>query len=798
MLFSCCFTLLAWTQTVQVVDKTTQNPIPGAKVTGRGETGMQQVLTDEDGMFQRSDFAVDAVLEISYKSYKTLTIPVQQIVENRIQLIENPTAMDEVIITANRWEQDKMKVPNRINKIEAREIAFQNPQTSADVLENTGYAFVQKSQLAGGSPQLRGFGTNRILLVIDGVRMNNAIYRSGNLQNVISLDANTLENAEILFGPGAVMYGSDALGGVMDFRTTKYQFSKTASPLVHGSILARYSSANAEATKSFRFNYGLKRWAFLTAASFSDYGDLRAGSRGNSAFLRPTYQQVLFGKDTTLVNPNPSVQVNSGYSQWNFIQKIAFRLNERWLLDYSINYSESSNAYRYDRLLVQGSNGNLNFGEWYYGPQRWMMNRLGVTHVRKTAFFDQVRMVAAVQNHTESRHDRRFNTTSLRNQYERVDAYSLNIDLDKKVSDRLSVFYGLEGVVNKIGSTANRQNVKTLVEQAIATRYPDASTWAAFGLYANGRFQLTKQWAVSAGVRYTQYAIRATFDTTLFALPFQQANNTNGAINGSIGLVFNPNETTQFYTNISTGFRAPNIDDIGKVFESGPGLLVVPNPSLKPEYAYNGEIGFVKSAFNRLKVDAAVYYTYLHQALARRNYTYQGQDSIFFDGEMSQVQAIQNLASAYVFGVQAGVVWNIWSGLSLRSTISYQIGKEESLDSARFYPKSHVAPVFGRTTLTYQINKWRFDVYANYNGGVAFSAMPLTEIQDPTVYAKDALGRPFTPAWMTWNVKVGYYPSKYVSVFLGLENITDQLYRTFGSGISAPGRNLIVTLRGSF
>jgi hemoglobin/transferrin/lactoferrin receptor protein len=269
-------------------------------------------------------------------------------------------------------------------------------------------------------------------------------------------------------------------------------------------------------------------------------------------------------------------------------------------------------------------------------------------------------------------------------------------------------------------------------------------------------------------------------------------------LNGSLGLVFNPNLTTQVYVNASTGFRAPNIDDIGKVFESGNGLVVVPNIDLRPEYVYSGEIGFVKSIANKLKIDGAIYYSYLQNALARRNFSYNGQDSILFDGQMSRVQAVQNSANGYVYGVQAGVNWSIWKGLSLRSTISYQVGEEQSADSLIFYPKSHVSPIFGRTSISYQIRKLRFDVYANYNGGVSYANMPLTERQDPLVYAKDASGLPFTPSWITLNAKMGYFPSKYVSIFIGIENITDQLYRTFGSGISAPGRNFIFTLRGTF
>ena len=785
-------------QEITVVDKTTQQPIPGVEVSWKRGIAEIKSLTDSEGKVSLVNYNEKSAITFRYKSYKKLTIDTQVFKGTKVEMEEDLTSLDEVIITVNRWEQDKIKVPNRINKIESKEIAFQNPQTAADVLENTGYAFIQKSQLAGGSPQLRGFGTNRILLVVDGVRMNNAIFRSGNLQNVISLDANTLENAEILFGPGAVMYGSDAMGGVMDFRTSNYQFSTTSKPLVNGSIIGRYSTANQEQTKSFKFNYGLQKWAFLSAASFSEYGDLRAGTHGNSYFLRPTYQQTLFEKDTTLINSDPSLQRNSGYSQFNLIQKIAFKPNENWLFDYSINYSETSKAGRYDRLIVPGNNGNLNFAEWYYGPQLFLMNRLGIVYSKKNRAFDQMRITAAIQNYSESRHDRRFNNVNLRNQYERVDAYSINLDFDKKFSARWSLFYGVETILNNVSSEANRINTKTLAETPTNTRYPDGSTWQSYGIYANTRFHINTKWTLHGGVRYSHFLIAATFDTAQFALPFNQAENSNGALNGSLGLVFNPNLTTQVYVNASTGFRAPNIDDIGKVFESGNGLVVVPNIDLRPEYVYSGEIGFVKSIANKLKIDGAIYYSYLQNALARRNFSYNGQDSILFDGQMSRVQAVQNSANGYVYGVQAGVNWSIWKGLSLRSTISYQVGEEQSADSLIFYPKSHVAPIFGRTSISYQIRKLRFDVYANYNGGVSYANMPLTERQDPLVYAKDSDGLPFSPSWMTLNAKMGFFPSKYVSIFIGIENITDQLYRTFGSGISAPGRNFIFTLRGTF
>ena len=85
-----------------------------------------------------------------------------------------------------------------------RDARLRNPQTTADLLGQIGSVFIQKSQMGGGSPMIRGFATNRVLMVADGVRMNNAIYRSGNNQNIISIDPFSLEDAEVIFGPGSI------------------------------------------------------------------------------------------------------------------------------------------------------------------------------------------------------------------------------------------------------------------------------------------------------------------------------------------------------------------------------------------------------------------------------------------------------------------------------------------------------------------------------------------------------------------------------------------------------------------
>ncbi|MDZ7716562.1 MAG: TonB-dependent receptor [Balneolaceae bacterium] len=178
------------------------------------------------------------------------------------------------------------------------------------------------------------------------------------------------------------------------------------------------------------------------------------------------------------------------------------------------------------------------------------------------------------------------------------------------------------------------------------------------------------------------------------------------------------------------------------------------------------------------------------------DFTLNGQDSVMYDGTLSQVQAIQNVASARVWGVQADVELSISPDVQLNSNISFQEGEEQNPNGPN-EPLRHVAPTFGSTHLVIDPGNFTVDIYADYNGEIPFSDLAPSERGKPHLYANDDNGNPYAPSWYTVNIKSSYEISENISVNLGLENITDQRYRPYSSGISAPGRNIIFGLRGS-
>jgi len=790
-------------QTIKIIDKNTLHPLSDCYIYSKKPS--LSSITNAKGQADISSFKnVDSIF-IRHISFKELTYSFNQLVAMRfiVEMIENNISLKEVTVSYSRWEETKIEKPSRIEKLNMKEVFFQNPQTTADLLGTSGYAFIQKSQMGGGSPMLRGMATNRVLLVIDGVRMNNAVFRAGNLQNVISLDANAMENTEILFGPGAVMYGSDAIGGVMDFHTLTPKFSDTTDNklFASGNAFMRSSTANSEKTEHLDFNIGLKKLAFVTSVTRADYGDLRSGSVGGvNYFYRPYYVQTIDNKDYMVSNNDSTLQVGSKYNQTNFMQKICFKPSKLWEIDYGFHFSETSPYNRYDRLYVIKTDGpyknKLRWAEWYYGPQKWNMHRFGITHSNKTIAYDQLRIIGAIQNFEESRYDREFMVRELRMQKETVKALSLNIDLDKKIDEKANLYYGIEAIHNTVGSVAILTHVITKEIDSTVTRYPDGSTWESYGAYLSLKYKLTKKLIVNAGARYSYYKIKADFDTSFFPFPFTHTEMSNGTLNGSLGIVYNAYKSLQLYINGATGYRAPNIDDMGKVFESTPGYLVVPNPNLKPEHAYNAEIGMVKTFGSILKIDFAGYYTLVKDGMVRKDFVFNGDSTVRYWGNKSKIQAVQNVTKIKVYGIQAGIDF-FYKGIGLKSSISYQNGKEQSADSLIYYPLRHAAPMFGSTHLTYEYKKIKIDFYAIYNAKMDYEDLALTERINAS-YARDENGQAYVASWYTLNFKAACYVNQSVELIVGIENIADKLYRPYSSGINAPGRNIIVSLRAKF
>ncbi len=700
-------------------------------------------------------------------------------------IAQQSDTLNEMIVSANRSWEKKTDIPQFVKVLSAKTIDQIKPLTNADVLEQSGSAYVQKSQQGGGSPIIRGFEANKILLVIDGVRMNNAIYRAGHLQNILRIDPLMLERIEIVYGPSSVMYGSDALGGVVHLMTKKPKLNQA----IGGEAVYRFNSVNMGNTFHLNLQKGFKTIGFLTGITYNEFGDVLQGLNRSSDIgdlgLRKIYQSNLNGKDVLLQNNNPNLQIGSAYSQLDVSQSVILEKNKLTKHLFNLQFSRTGNVPRFDRLS-ELKNDTPVFGAWYYGPEIRLMSNYQIEHHQKNNWADQWKWNTAYQWIEESRISRNFGKSNENNRIENVQVISSNFDCFKQIQKH-EIRYGIDVQWNDVQSKAYAKNIATGIHTPISTRYADnGSQLLLSGIYISHSKEFSDKLVFTESMRLSAIHLNAQFKDKLFYsfLPDQFTQNYLGVC-GNIGMVWMPSQKIRMTAQSATGFRAPNIDDINKIFDSQSGKqLILPNNQLKPEISWTNEVGITLKPTQFLSIQTQIFHTLLFDAIVTVPIQINQSDSQIYDGKITRTYAQQNKQLASIYGSSLELNYVLNQNLKFDASIVVTNGR---IIADSTMPLDHIPPVYGRIGLNYQYKKIAAQIWTVFNGNKSAKDYYLNG-EDNFQYAT-ASG---LPAWYTINVQLTWFPDKKKKIRLssGIENCLDKNYRTFGSGISAPGRNI--------
>jgi len=779
------FSSQLWGQQIVVISAPDKSPIEHVAVFNPGRDLAS--ITDSLGVIDLRMFPESDTLTFQHPSYRTVKMAKRDITGNRVSMERKRILIDEYVISASKSRESILIIPNMVDVLKDDVLLESSGLTAAEILEGTGNISIQKSQGGGGSPILRGFEANKILLVVDGVRLNNAIYRNGHLQNAITIDHSILERTEVVFGPTSIMYGSDALGGVIHYYTRDPQLGNDSLFRVHVNANSQFSTAQKGFTGHLDFSAGGKRWASLTSFTYKNLGDIRIGRQRNPTFgdwgKVMHYVGQVQGRDSTLVNENPLIQLNTAYSQIDFLQKVRYTpsMYVDWILN--LQYSTSSNIDRLDKLNdYQGD--NLKYAQYYYGPQNRFLVSLKNVVKKDNPLFTNMTTLLAFQRIDEDRYSRKFQNENLLTQQEDVQVFSLNLDLLKVWSAQHKLHYGAEFNRNLVASDAWYENINSGELLPAQTRYPagGSQTWNA-SAYASYKWILHKKLVLNLGTRYSYGALSSSFLNPM--LPYDGIQMNNGALTASSGVVYSPSDRWQINAILSTGFRNPNVDDYGKVRAKND-YVSVPNPDLSHEYTYNAELGISRFVEGYMKINLVGYYTFLNNAIVRTAYQLNGQDSIEYDGDLYRVTANYNAGQAYIYGASLGINANLNKNIILKGTLNYTKGHNLSDD----VPLGHIPPIFGRTSFTYRKNTFFLDTYIVYQG--------WKYDDDFSPYGEDNEAEAMMfgfPSWWTANIKAGYRIGEHIHLIFAIENIFDQFYKPYASGVSGPGRNFILSAR---
>ena len=684
-------------------------------------------------------------------------------------LIKNNLLLKEISIHTTLNVEDNK---TQIIRLDRKEISNSQSNNTAELLEKTTAIVIQKSQNGGGSPNIRGFEANRILLVVDGVKLNNTIYRSGHLQSILSVDQNIIDNLSVLHGPSSIFYGSGALGGAIVINTINPYYSNKN----YTSFSSQFESSSNSFINHIHNITKFKNISNIISLSYKKFGNLTMGANRLHGYDNWGIEEFATEKN---------IQLFGSYSQIDLNQKTHFQLNEKSEILINNQFSTSTNINRFDKLN-DINNNEAKYKLWYYGPQKRLLNCIKYTNKEEKFYSEKTELLLSHQQIIESRHHQKNSDNFITNRIENIHVYDSKISFNKQYK-KWDLNYGISGRYQNLKSTANTIDQDNNIAFA-TTRYPDnGSEVFSFSSFLLSEYHINSNIKYFNAIRFDKENLSAQFsENNLFNLN-DKIELQNSNISASSNLSYYLGDKNFVSLSIYNAFRNPNIDDIGKVFSKIDGIVVVPNVSLQSEKIVSTELMYRLTNENN-KIEFCVFATHLKDAIAKREITINDIDSMLYDGEMMKMIANTNINSARMFGVNFNFYQKLSPKIDVNLNSSYVNGS-----SSDTLPLAHIPPLSIRGELNFKSNKKsEITFYTKYNAWkkvINFDANGIDNIEEATIDG--------TPSWYTLNLRYTKQLNK-IRISVSCENILDAHYKTFASGLSASGRNFIVSLQTNF
>lgn len=639
--------------------------------------------------------------------------------------------MQEVVVTAQRAAQQVLNIPYSVQKLNTSQLNEFMPRSTPEALVRMNGVFLQKTNHGGGSPFLRGLTGNQTLLLVDGIRLNNSTFRYGPNQYLNTIDAFTIQNIEVAKGTGSVQYGTDAIGGVVQVLTRTPQLTEKSA--FGGAVTAKYMSGDMEKTIRGEAFCSGKSFALLAGISKKDFGDL-------------------IGGDTT------GKQSPSGYNEWAFDIKARWKLGERTQLTAATQFLQQRYVPVYHKVRLE------NFAVNEMEPQQRLLSYAKLNTKGNSRLLKEMEITFSYQQNTEGRNSIKNGSTALRKERDEINTAGFTVDIVSHIRNGWTANSGIELYADKVSS--RRDDINTQTAQVVSKRglYPDASRYGNYSVYSLHHFQLGK-WMADAGLRFNTFNIRIS-DTSLGNVQI-----TPSALVGNAGLLYKLDKLQSVYASFSSGYRAPNVDDMGTL-----GIVdfryEIPAAGLQPEKSTHTEVGY-KLQTKKLNATAAIYYMHLSNLITR----------VKLEGQVVSgypVYKKENTEAAFIKGFETEVNYTPLKKLSITGGIAYAYGQSLSKNE----PLRRIPPFNGRLITSYKTGNWF--VAAEMQFASKQNRLAQGDKDDNRIPAGG------TPGWEILNFYGGY---KFRSILFntGLQNILNKDYRTHGSGINGVGRSAWIT-----
>ncbi|MEI8047113.1 MAG: TonB-dependent receptor [Bacteroidota bacterium] len=643
-----------------------------------------------------------------------------------------PHMLSEVVITARRSASRRFTTPEAIEVLKSKSIEQNQLRSAPEALINTPGVFVQKTNHGGGSPFLRGLTGNQNLQMIDGIRLNNATYRYGPNQYFNTIDVFSLERIEVLRGSGSVQYDSDALGGTIQAFSKDVALNE--SHKWGSSLLTRFSTQRMEQTIRTDVKYSSEKVAFRGGLSWRNFGNLMGG-------------------DTA------GMQSPNSYRELDFDLRGKIKLSSSSVLTMAYQNVHLEDIDIYHKVELE------NYAINKIDPQNRRLAYFRLNQKLDAGVFKTLTMTASMQNTEEGRESLKNGSNTLRYEKDQVRTLAFSAEAFIQNRDIWSASSGIEVYNDLVKSKRVDTDLSSGASVSKRGLYPEGSTMSSIGAFTLHTFDLPK-WIFTSGARFNTFVIDVEDET------LGNTTLTPLALVGNASVMRKLTATSNVFVSANTGFRAPNIDDLGTL-----GIVdfryEIPNFNLKPEKSFQYQLGY-KLQKNNLRGELFLYRNELYNLIVRERA--EG-DSI----EGYPVYKKENVERAFIQGVEASFDYRLNTSFSFSGNITYTYGQNVT----RNEPVRRIPPLFGRLAAEYKYKNW----WCNIEWLAAAKQERLAQGDKDD----NRIPEGGTPGWNIFTINTGY-TWKFLGFELRLQNLLNKDYRYHGSGVNGYGRSALLTV----
>lgn len=702
-------------------------------------------------------------LTLDHIAYKNLKMDPIQIHPNE-DLVLKPIILDDavlplegVVVTATRTDRLASEVSQAVNVVDQSVLSFRQSNTPAEALREEPGLFVQKTGHGGGSVNVRGLSSSQILILVDGVRLNNSTYRLGNHPYLTWIDPAVIRQIEVIRGPTSMLYGSDAMGGTIHV-LSRMPSMNSPSFQINGKLFSRYASADRSATGRLEAALSNRKLAVQAGISLFSAGDLRRGANSHYPELE--------------VSDGGVVQSPTGFKANYFNTKMVLQMTTNQSLTIAYQNARRRHVPRYDKYE---NNGYL---LWEYHPQYHDLIYMTYRCSNPGSVFTSVAATISYQRQLEGR--RMQKEASLRTDEEdQVGTMGISLQLNSLYRNHI-LTYGAEGYFDAVQSHRWSGQPSEDLQPEERGRYPDGARYNSSGLFIQDEWCLSPVWRITAGLRIS-----------LFYADFNMFEGISGirekytqyfrSLTGHAGIIWKLSNQLSLNMNAGQAFRAPNLSDLSKLGESKGDIWEVPNSRLEAEKMLSFDTG-LRFSSEQLKWQASLYYSVVSDLIASADALFQGLSTVTCQDVVYQVKSKQNIGQAYITGAELSVSGHIFSAIKLYGNLTCAYGQNRTLRE----PVGGIPPLFGLAGMGWESRNLSVSFYARFAGNQ--NRLSQDDLDDPRIPERG------TPGWYTLNFRLLYQWKDFVKIQLAFENILDYNYREHGSGVNSPGRNLVASV----